>query len=67
MITIGQAAAGSPAEARFSDEFGTTHYVMVEPDGEETFSQGDQVLLVAERGATFHVIRPTSKHLMENN
>lgn len=67
VITIGQAAAGSPAEARFSDEFGTTHYVMVEPDGEETFSQGEQVLLVEERGATFHVIRPTSKHLIENN
>jgi len=67
IITIGEAAAGSPAEARFSDEFGTTHYVMVEPDAEETFTQGEQVLLVEERGASFHVIRPTSRHLVENN
>ncbi|WP_346838364.1 YqiJ family protein [Microbulbifer sp. SAOS-129_SWC] len=66
-ITIGEAAAGSPAEARFSDEFGTTHYVMVEPDVDETFTQGEQVLLVEERGASFRVIRPTSQHLMGNN
>ncbi|AOS96469.1 Inner membrane protein YqiJ [Microbulbifer aggregans] len=66
-ITIGQATTGSPAEARFSDEFGTTHYVMVEPDAHETFGQGEQVLLVEERGASFRVIRPTSKHLMEQN
>ncbi|AMX01282.1 YqiJ family protein [Microbulbifer thermotolerans] len=67
VITIGEAAAGSPAEARFSDEFGTTHYVMVEPDGDETFTQGEKVLLVEERGANFRVIRPSSKHLTENN
>ncbi|MBB3061110.1 YqiJ family protein [Microbulbifer rhizosphaerae] len=65
VITIGEAAAGSPAEARFSDEFGTTHYVMVEPDGDETFKQGEKVLLVEESGANFRVIRPTNKHLME--
>ncbi|WP_193163683.1 YqiJ family protein [Microbulbifer hainanensis] len=66
-ITIGEAAAGSPAEARFSDEFGTTHYVMVEPEDDETFSQGEQVLLVEERGASFRAIRPTSKHLVGNH
>ncbi|WP_374693664.1 OB-fold-containig protein [Microbulbifer sp. TB1203] len=27
---IGEAASGPPAEVRFSDQFGTTHYVMVE-------------------------------------
>ncbi|AQQ66290.1 hypothetical protein Mag101_00460 [Microbulbifer agarilyticus] len=67
VITIGEAASGSPAEARFSDEFGTTHYVMVEPDNGETFSQGEQVLLVEERGANFRVIRPTNEHLLHNN
>ncbi|HEY8570819.1 MULTISPECIES: YqiJ family protein [Microbulbifer] len=67
VITIGQAAAGSPAEARFSDQFGTTHYVMVEPDAGETFSQGDKVLLVEELGAKFRVTRPTSQHLVQNN
>lgn len=66
VVTIGEATAGSPAEARFSDEFGTSHYVMVEPDGDEVFSQGEQVLLVEERGARFRVIRPTSSHLTDN-
>lgn len=67
VITIGEAAPGSPAEARFSDEFGTTHYVMVEPDDGETFSQGEKVLLVEDCGARFRVIRPTSQHLTQNN
>ncbi|WP_444891648.1 YqiJ family protein [Microbulbifer sp. DLAB2-AA] len=67
IITIGRAEAGSPAEARFSDEYGTTHYVMVEPDESEIFNQGDKVLLVEELGAHFRVTRPSSIHLMENN
>ncbi|WP_444906722.1 YqiJ family protein [Microbulbifer sp. SSSA008] len=67
IITIGKAEIGSPAEARFSDEYGTTHYVMVEPDESETFNQGDKVLLVEELGAHFRVTRPSSIHLMENN
>ncbi|WP_299597853.1 YqiJ family protein [uncultured Microbulbifer sp.] len=59
VITIGEAAVGSPAEARFKDEFGTTHYVMVEPyDEGELFSQGQQVVLVEEQGASFRAIRP---------
>lgn len=58
VITVGEAKAGSPAEARFSDEFGTNHYVMVEPDEGETFKQGDRVLLVEERGTAFRIVRP---------
>jgi hypothetical protein len=67
VITLGEAKTGSPAEARLSDEFGTTHYLMVEPDGEESFVKGDQVLLVENRGAVFRVIQPSSQHLVENN
>lgn len=60
-ITLGEATKGSPAEARFSDEFGTTHYVMVEPYEEgEKFSQGQQVVLVEAYGACFRVIAPAS-------
>ncbi|WHI51154.1 YqiJ family protein [Microbulbifer sp. MLAF003] len=67
VITVGKAEAGSPAEARFNDEYGTTHYVMVEPDESETFNQGEKVLLVEELGVHFRVTRPTSEHLMESN
>ncbi len=60
-ITLGEATTGSPAEARFSDEFGTTHYVMVEPyDEGEKYSQGQQVVLVEEYGASFRVIASAS-------
>ncbi|WP_160151788.1 YqiJ family protein [Microbulbifer sp. ALW1] len=62
VITVGRAEVGSPAEARFSDEFGTNHYVMVEPYEEgETFSQGQQVVLVEEQGARFRAIRPAGQ------
>lgn len=56
VITVGEAATGSPAEARLRDKYGTNHYVMVEPYDGETFSRGEQVLLVEEQGAAFRVI-----------
>lgn len=56
VITVGEAASGSPAEARFSDRYGTSHYVMVEPYDDETFSRGDRVLLVEAWGSGFRVI-----------
>lgn len=62
-ITLGEAKQGSPAEARFTDKFGTTHYTMVEPDTDEVFSQGDQVLLVEKIGSTFKAIANANEHL----
>lgn len=62
VITLGVAAAGSPAEARFKDEFGTTHYVMVEPyDEAERFAQGQEVVLVEEQGGSFRAILPAGQ------
>lgn len=64
VITLGKAAAGSPAEARLSDHYGQTHYVMVEPDDvEETFVQGDSVLLAARVGNVYRVLRVTDAAL----
>lgn len=63
VITVGEARLGSAAEARFSDRFGTSHYVMVEPIDDNIFKQGDKVLLVEERGAIFSVIAPTNPNL----
>jgi len=56
-ITLGTAKEGSPAEGKFKDQFGTTHYVMLAPDmaGDE-FSQGSRVLIVRQAGATFYGI-----------
>jgi hypothetical protein len=57
-IVIGVAKAGRPAQARIHDEFGTPHYVMVEPEGpNEVFEAGASVLLVRHlKGRHFHAI-----------
>jgi len=50
-ITLGKASQGSPAEAKTQDQHGQTHYFMVEPNQEEvTFSQGQEVLILAKNG-----------------
>jgi hypothetical protein len=57
-IVIGVAKAGRPAQARIHDEYGTPHYVMVEPEGQnEVFETGASVLLVRHlNGRRFHAI-----------
>ena len=63
VITLGESRSGSPAEARFRDRFGTTHYLMVEPDNDEAFKQGEHMLLVAQSGAVYRGIRPANSNL----
>jgi hypothetical protein len=65
-IVIGTARAGRPAEARVRDEYGTTHYVMVEPeDPEQALSAGASVLLVRHlSGRRFHVISNPKPELL---
>ncbi|MDH4318366.1 MAG: YqiJ family protein [Desulfobulbaceae bacterium] len=66
IITLGKAVVGRPASARLQDHYGTTHYMMVEPDQEdEEFVQGDQVLLVSRRGSLFKAIRNTKEVLLD--
>lgn len=56
-ITLGVAAKNSPAEARLEDQYGQTHYIMVVPDNEgDSFSQGEQVLVVQKKQPVFTVI-----------
>lgn len=62
-ITLGSSKQGSAAEARFRDRFGTTHYLMVEPDSDEVFAQGEQMLLVRRQGSVFFGIRAGNAHL----
>lgn len=57
VITLGAASIGSPAEAKLTDQYGHTHYVMVEPDTEAVrFEQGTAVLLTEQQGAVFRGI-----------
>jgi hypothetical protein len=63
-ITIGEASGGRPAEARVTDKYGTGHLLMVEPDlAEDSFSAGEEVLLIKREGAVYKVITPSSSML----
>jgi hypothetical protein len=65
-IVIGVARAGKPAQARIRVEDGSTHYVMVEPEGsDEAFATGTAVLLVRHlSGRRFHAIRNPKPELL---
>ena len=63
VITIGTAKQGSPAEARVRDQHGTAHYVMVEPDLDEEFTQGQEVLLVKKTNTIFKAIETSNTSL----
>ncbi|MDX5300421.1 MAG: YqiJ family protein [Gammaproteobacteria bacterium] len=65
-ITLGTASPGMPAEAKVRDQFGHTHYVMVEPSlGETLFVQGTAVLLVERRGGVYRAVRCAHPHLTD--
>lgn len=58
-LTAESAGAGSPGQAKLTDEHGRTHYLLVEPDDREVrFARGDTLLLVSRAsGSTFRAIR----------
>lgn len=50
------ASRGNPGEAKFTDQHGQTHYVMVQPRAAETvMTQGARVVLVEQVGAFYAV------------
>ncbi len=54
-VTVGEAAAGNPAEARLMDEYGQPHYIRVEPDQpDQRFPRGESVLIVARVSGTLY-------------
>lgn len=57
IVTTGTARHGSAAQARLSDQYGQSHYVMVEPDSaDEALPTGSEVLLVKKQGNRFIAI-----------
>lgn len=66
VVTLGVAVKHRPAQAKLKDRFGTTHYIMIEPDeDDERFVQGDQVLIVRQAGSGYAAIRNLSAVLNE--
>ena len=46
------ASAGTPCEGKFTDKFGQTHYVLLEPEAGKEFKKGDKVLIICRLSAT---------------
>jgi hypothetical protein len=66
-ITIGTARQNYPAEAKVTDSFGKTHYLMIEPDEatEEQFNQGDQVLIVRRQKSLYLAVKNEDTAFLE--
>lgn len=56
VIIMGHAALNSPAQAKVVDQFGQTHYVMVEPDQDIILKQGETVVLTEKTSIGFKAI-----------
>lgn len=55
-VILGDARQGYPAQAKLKDQYGQTHYILVEPDQQQTLLQGSAILLVARQGTVFKAI-----------
>jgi len=66
VITLGKSSKDNPAQAKLTDKFGTTHYMMVEPDIEgDEFQKGDQILIVKQTSSGYKVINNSMSVLQD--
>lgn len=57
LIILGEARQNYPAQAKVLDQFGQTHYILVEPELNITFSQGQEVVLTQKTVNGFQAIQ----------
>lgn len=55
-IILGDAHINYPAQAKVTDQFGLTHYILVEPETDITFKQGQTVILTQKTTIGFKAI-----------
>lgn len=68
VVVGGNARNGLPAQARLTDRFGTTHYVLVEPEeDDEVLANGSLVLLVRRINGRFSAIANPNAALADND
>lgn len=58
VIVLGRAKPNSPAQARVYDQYGHPHYVMVEPEQNIIFEQGESVVLTQKTKIGFQAVAP---------
>lgn len=67
-VTGGDARQDLPAQARLTDRFGTTHYILVEPeDHDQVLANGTLVLLVRQINGRFSAIPNPNAALADND
>lgn len=62
-IILGDAHLNYPAQAKVTDQFGLTHYVLVEPETDITFKQGQSVILTQKTTIGFKAIFESNLNL----
>lgn len=55
-IVLGTAKPNSPAQAKVKDQHGQTHYILVEPELDTSYSQGQNVILTQKTKIGFQAI-----------
>lgn len=55
-IVLGEAKPNSPAQAKVKDQFGQIHYILVEPEFDLVFHQGQDVILTQRTKIGFQAI-----------
>ena len=58
VIVLGNAKMNFPAQAKVYDQYGQSHYIMVEPELDETFEQGQSVVLTQKTQIGFQANLP---------
>lgn len=56
VVVLGEGRRGAPTQAKFTDRHGQTHYVLVQPAGDEPLKAGETIVLVACSGAVYDAI-----------
>ena len=56
LIILGEARLNYPAQAKVIDQFGQTHYILVEPELDIVFEQGQEVVLTQKTKVGFQAI-----------
>lgn len=65
IVTGHSASAGRPCEGKFTDEFGQTHYLLLEPEDGKAFNKGDKVLIICQISPSRYLaeLNPWPNHL----
>ena len=61
-VVLGEATVGKPTQAKVTDEFGHSHYVLVEPtEVKSVISAEETVILVARHGSVYQAVSNSSE------